>query len=239
MKELQKTVSKLSELRNHYVANINSVNDLRVHPNDIQFFNLFLTQLISQVIPYSPHIANSLNDIQTHLFVKGEVVTFNPFRFGSLGTILSYLKSNDFICNTSMYLNTPWNDVNEAIKKLLEDSSMANARLDYNQIGVAAREIYIMLAQKVYNPQVHKSDDGKKIGASDAKGMLTAYLQYELQEQKLVDYAIESVKLAETVTHMKTEDEKRVRCLVIAITSLVGIINNIYRECNLEFNNDR
>ena len=184
MKELQKTVAKLSELRNHYVANINNVNDLRVHPNDIKFFNTFLTQLISQVFPYSPHIANSLNDIQANLFVRGAIVTFNPFRFGSLGTVLSYLKSNDFICNTSMYLNTPWNDINEAVKKLLEDSSLANVRLDYNQIGVAAREIYIMLAQKVYNPELHKNDDGKKIGKADAKGMLTAYLKYELQEQK-------------------------------------------------------
>ena len=95
MKELQKTVAKLSELRNHYVANINNVNDLRVHPNDIKFFNTFLTQLISQVFPYSPHIANSLNDIQANLFVRGAIVTFNPFRFGSLGTVLSYLKSND------------------------------------------------------------------------------------------------------------------------------------------------
>ena len=34
MKELQKTVDKLSELRNHYVANINNVNDLRVHPSE-------------------------------------------------------------------------------------------------------------------------------------------------------------------------------------------------------------
>ena len=177
MKELQKTVAKLSELRNHYVANINNVNDLRVHPNDIKFFNTFLTQLISQVLPYSPHIANSLNDIQANLFVRGAIITFNPFRFGSLGTVLAYLKSNDFICNTSMYLNTPWNDINEAVKKLLEDSSFANVRLDYNQIGVTAREIYIMLAQKVYNPELHKNDDGKKIGKADAKGMLTAYLK--------------------------------------------------------------
>ena len=230
MKELQKTVAKLSELRNHYVANINNVNDLRVHPNDIQFFNSFLTQLISQVFPYSPHIANSLNDIQANLFVRGAIVTFNPFRFGSLGTVLAYLKSNDFICNTSMYLNTSWNDINEAVKKLLEDSSLANVRLDYNQIGVAAREIYIMLAQKVYNPELHKNDDGKKIGKADAKGMLTAYLKYELQEQKLIDYATEAVKLAETVTHMKTEDIKRVQSLVIAVTSLVGIVNSVYRS---------
>ena len=228
MKELQKTVAKLSELRNHYVANINNVNDLRVHPNDIKFFNTFLTQLISQVFPYSPHIANSLNDIQANLFVRGAIVTFNPFRFGSLGTVLSYLKSNDFICNTSMYLNTPWNDINEAVKKLLEDSSLANVR--YNQIGVAAREIYILLAQKVYNPELHKNDDGKKIGKADAKGMLTAYLKYELQEQKLIDYATEAVKLAETVTHMKTEDIKRVQSLVIAVTSLVGIVNSVYRS---------
>lgn len=104
MKELQKTVAKLSELRNHYVANINNVNDLRVHPNDIKFFNTFLTQLISQVFPYSPHIANSLKDIQANLFVRGAIVTFNPFRFGSLGTVLSYHSTSAFLMLFSFLL---------------------------------------------------------------------------------------------------------------------------------------
>lgn len=230
MKELQITVSKLSEIRDFYGSRINSSGgqDLTVHPVDKNAINSLLTKLISQVSPYSINIANMLIDIQQYLFVNG--ITFNPFCFGSLGTILEYIKSNDFICNSSMYINTPWNDINEAVKKLLEDSSMANVRLDYNQIGVAAREIYIMLAQKVYNPDLHKSADGKKIGKTDAKGMLAAYFKYKLQGQSLINYANEAIKLAETVTHMKTDDVKRVQSLVIAVTSLVGIVNSVYRN---------
>lgn len=230
MKQLQETVSKLSELRNHYASYINNANNWTVHPKDIQSFNTLISNLISQVLPYSPCIANMLIDIRNNLFQNTQVVMFNPFRFGALQTILCYLKSNDFICNTAMYLNTPWNDVNESVRKLLEDTSNASVRLDYNQVGVAAREIYIILAKKVYNPSIHKSEDGKKIGEADAKGMLTAFFNSELQGQSLKNYAIEAVKLAETVTHMKTEDVKRVQSLVIAVTSLVGIVNSVYKE---------
>ena len=63
-----------------------------------------------------------------------------------------------------------------------------------------------------------------------AKGMLTAYFNYKLQGQSLITYANEAVKLAETVTYMKTEDIKRVQSLVIAVTSLVGIVNSVYRS---------
>ena len=230
MKQLQETVSKLFELRNHYASYINNANNWTVHPNDIPAFNALISNLIGQVLPYSPCIANMLIDIRNNLFKNGQIVMFNPFRFGALEIILCYLKSNDFICNTAMYLNTPWVDVNESVKKLLEDASKARVRLDYNQIGVTAREIYIILAKKVYNPAIHENDDGKKIGESDAKGMLTAFFNYELQGQSLKSYANEAVKLAETVTHMKTEDVKRVQSLVIAVTSLVGIVNSVYKE---------
>lgn len=229
MKQLQATVSKLSELRNHYASYINNANNWTVNPNDIPAFNSLISNLISQILPYSPCIANMLIDIRNNLFVNGPIITFNSFRFGSLGTILCYLKSNDFICNTAMYLSTPWIDINESVKKLLEDASKASVRLDYNQIGVAAREVYIMLAKKVYNPAIHKNEDDKKIGEADAKGMLTAFFNYELQGQSLKNYANEAVKLAETVTHMKTEDVKRVQSLIIAVTSLVGIVNSVHK----------
>lgn len=59
MKQLQETVSKLSELRNHYASYINNANNWTVHPKDIQSFNTLISNLISQVLPYSPCIANT------------------------------------------------------------------------------------------------------------------------------------------------------------------------------------
>ena len=164
-----------------------------------------------------------------NLFIQNQngFIALNPFRFGSLRTIINYLRSMDFICNFARYINTPWEDINQSVQKILEDASCAKDRLEFNQVGVACRETYILLAKKVYNYDIHKDFSIKNISDSDAKGMLSAYLTYHSQNDKLKKYVQEAVALAETVTHMKTDDYQRMNSLVIAVVSLVGIINNI------------
>lgn len=96
-----------------------------------------------------------MNDIYQYLFDKQGVI--NPYRFGVLGFLLRYLKSYDFICESAKYVRTPWANVNDAVKKLLFDANNVENRLDYNQVGVAAREIYILLAKKVFSGEVRKN----------------------------------------------------------------------------------
>ena len=93
-------------------------------------------------------------------------------RFGALGVVLRYLQSDDFICDSARYIRTPWQDVNAALKKILADANSVETRIDYNQVGVAARELFIILAQKVYTSEVKKAT-GRNISVADAKGMLS------------------------------------------------------------------
>ena len=230
MKELQIIVDKLRDIYKLYAMNINNGVILLVHPNDKNNIEYLINNLIEKVKPFSENISVSLKDIKNHLFILGPTIQINPFRFGALGAILSYLKSNDFISNYAKYIKTAWQDINVAVKKLLEDSSMANDRFSYNQVGVLGREIYILLAQKVFDKNIHVLPDTIEIGNTDTKRMLEAYFDYELQQKELKNYAKAAVKLAEKVTHNKSEDKQSMNTLVVAVISLVGIVNNVYQN---------
>lgn len=230
MIELQKTVKQLREMRRYYAVKINEIGGSLVFITlpDFNAINLNLSNLIKQVKPFSECISNMLEDIRRNLFCfNNGLYTFNPYRFGALGVILDYLSSEDFICNVAKYLITPWQDVNEALTNLLLEASEAKVRLDYNKVGVVARELYIMLARKVYNKDKHVHPEGKKISASDAKGMLTSYIECELHDDKLKKYIFDAIELAEPVTHTKEINKMRMNDLMIAVISVVGLVNNI------------
>lgn len=230
MNDFQILVDKLRDIYKLYAVNINNGLLVIVHPIDKKNIEHLLNELIEKVKPFSENIYNSLSDIRTNLFIIGPATQLNPFRFGALGTILSYLKSDDFVSNYAKYIKTDWKDINLAIQKLLKDSSMANDRLSYNQVGVLGREIYIMLAQKVFIKEIHISSDGMEISYTDTKRMLESYFDYELQRKEIKDYAKAAVKLAEKVTHDKTDDKQSMHTLIVAVISLVGIVNNVHKN---------
>ena len=187
--------------------------------------------MITQVTLFSAHISQSLREIYSNLYINyNGCVYFNSFNFGGLGRILNYLSSKDFICNFAKYITTPWEDINDSLSLLLEKASTAKNRLEYNQAGVTARELYILLAKKVYDKDIHSGIDGKKISEADAKGMLEAYLISKAQNEKVRKYVEAAVNLAETVTHLKTEDKERLNTLVVAVVTLVGLVNNLYHN---------
>ena len=142
--------------------------------------------------------------------------------------MLRYLQSEEFTCDIARYIRTPWQDINDAIKKLLIDANCVDTRIDYNQVGVAARELFIMLAQKVYSPEV-KQAAGRAISSSDAKGMLEAFFAYKSTDADVKRYAKETIKLAEPLTHTKSEKEEKMKTLIMAVVCLAGIVNTVYK----------
>ena len=143
--------------------------------------------------------------------------------------MLRYLQSEEFTCDIARYICTPWQDINDAIKKLLIDANSVNTRIDFNQVGVAARELFIMLAQKVYSPEV-KQAAGRAISSSDAKGMLEAFFAYKSTDADVKRYAKETIKLAEPLTHTKSEKEEKMKTLIMAVVCLAGIVNTVYKS---------
>jgi hypothetical protein len=112
----------------------------------------------------------------------------------------------------------------------LKSSATVTNRLEYNQVGVAAREVYLLLAQKVYDSEKLKNYYRMDVGMSDAKRILEFYLLAEEQNESLKKYIDSAISLADTVTHIKTADNKRLNTLIIAVISVIGLVNDKYRD---------
>lgn len=235
MKDIRDNVKKLQNFYSSLARIINGGGVVALNRWDTEAALLRIQQLKIKVQPYSKSCAFMLEDIQSKLFVPNPdgSTGINPFRFGKLEAVLLYLESSDFVCDFAKYIDTPWEDINHSIKKLLTDSANASDRLSYNQIGVLGREIYIMLGKKVYKPEMNNREDGKKISEADAKGMISSYIEYVLKgtsSKELKDYADSAIKLAEHVTHSKSETKTDMDSLVTSVIALAAVINIIYKN---------
>ena len=232
MKDILKDAQELRRFYDYYRAQLNgSRNPVLVPLGDVSLIQRLLDQLHQKTRFISPTMSAELADIRQYLFVvQGPgICSFNFSKFGALGVVLRYLQSEEFTCDIARYIRTPWQDINDAIKKLLIDANCVDTRIDYNQVGVAARELFIMLAQKVYSPEV-KQAAGRAISSSDAKGMLEAFFAYKSTDADVKRYAKETIKLAEPLTHTKSEKEEKMKTLIMAVVCLAGIVNTVYRS---------
>ena len=232
MKDILKDAQELRRFYDYYRAQLNgSRNPVLVPSGDASLIQRLLDQLHKKTLFISPTMSAELADIRQYLFVaQGPgIYIFNISKFGALGVVLRYLQSEEFTCDIARYIRTPWQDINDAIKKLLIDANSVNTRIDYNQVGVAARELFIMLAQKVYSPEV-KQAAGRAISSSDAKGMIEAFFAYKSTDADVKRYAKETIKLAEPLTHTKSENEEKMKTLIMAVVCLAGIVNSVYRS---------
>ena len=230
IKNINTHVEELLRVHDYYRATINNNPGRAVlvtQPDYFYMLNL-IGQLRNEINEFNPTISKELGDIYQYLFDNQGVI--NPYRFGVLGFILRYLKSYEFICESAKYIRTPWADVNDAVKKLIVDANNVENRLDYNQVGVAAREIYILLAKKVFSEEVSKKFADKNIGNADAKGMLDAFFEFKSTDSDVRRYAKEAIKLAEPLAHTKTENQEKMKALLIAVIALVGIVTAVYQS---------
>lgn len=233
MKEIIKNTQELKRIFDFYLVQINrGINPVYVHSGDIAQMKTYLEKLSKSIRSISPTLSSELSDIHEHLYVSygPGLYVFNPYRFGALGAVLRYLQSPEFACDTAKYLHTPWKDVNDALKKLLEDANSVNTRIDYNQVGVAARELFIMLAKKVFTPEIQKVAAGRNIGISDAKGMLEAFFDYKSTDDDVKKYAKETIKLAEPLTHTKSENNEKMKTVVMSVVCLVAIVDAVIQS---------
>lgn len=233
MKDILKDAQELRRFYDYYRAQLNSGgNPIIVPQKDVSQILAYIDRLSRDAQLVSPSMSAELADIRQYLFVVQGlgICFFNFYKFGALGVVLRYLQSEEFACDIARYVRTPWQDVNDAIKKLLVDANSVNTRIDYNQVGVAARELFIMLAQKVYSPEVKQVAAGRNISPSDAKGMLEAFFDYKSTDADVKKYAKETIKLAEPLTHTKSENVEKMRTLIMAVVCLAGIVNAVFES---------
>ena len=122
-----------------------------------------------------------------------------------------------------------WERIRRTVTKIKRDSSIAKNEEDFQSIGLLCREVIISLAQAVYNPVVHGSEDEKGviIGKTDAVRMIGNYISIELSGSsydELRAYAKNTNKLANRLTHERNATKKD---MLLSVSSTIALINFI------------
>ena len=97
----------------------------------------------------------------------------------------------------------------------------------YQAVGLLCREALISTAQVVYDPQLHRVSDNVPPSATDAKGMLGAYIAAELSggpNEAARRYAKASLELASNLQHHRTADYHQAALCAVAAASVVGLV---------------
>jgi hypothetical protein len=122
---------------------------------------------------------------------------------------------------------TGWVKIDSSIEEARRRLAEAKDEIGYQQVGLICRETLISLAQTVYSPARHPILDGIEASATDAKRMLEAYLQIELDghsNEVARKHARASLEFANDLTHKRTATFKNAALCAEATTSVINII---------------
>jgi len=100
-----------------------------------------------------------------------------------------------------------WLRADRGLTKVWSQIEYARHEEDFQAVGLLCRETLISLAQVVYDPTRHATGEGKEPSPTDAKRMLEAYIEHELQgssNEAARKYAKASLDLANALQHKRT-----------------------------------
>lgn len=127
------------------------------------------------------------------------------------------------------YEETGWERIDRSIAEMQEKLPLADTEEKCNAIALIGRQTEILIAREVYNPDIHGRYDGDtEIGNADAKRMLKAYLDYELNNtDKITKWVKASFDLCNQLTHDFSATHRNVAICVCAVKSLAEVIKTI------------
>ena len=143
---------------------------------------------------------------------------------------LSYFDDTEYSNSIETFVELDdWERIRRTVTKIKRDSSIAKNEEDFQSIGLLCREVIISLAQAVYNPVVHGTEDEKGviIGETDAVRMIGNYISIELSgssNDELRAYAKNTNKLANRLTHERNATKKD---MLLSVSSTIALINFI------------
>ena len=123
---------------------------------------------------------------------------------------------------------TLWEKVNRSLseaKKLLVDASTEE---QFQAVGVFCRETLITLAQIVYDPSKHLTEDNVKPSKTDAKRMLSAYFSHEYSgssNEAVRRQAKATLDVANSLQHKRTAEYKDAALCVEATSTIVNTVS--------------
>ena len=131
---------------------------------------------------------------------------------------------------------TGWEKINRNIALARARLIAAQTELEFQNVGLICRETLTDLAQQVFDPEKHPVTEVDKVGKTDAKRMLDAYISHELtgpSNEEVRGHAKAAFKLANALTHRRTATFREAALCLEATASLVNIVAIISGRRNL------
>ena len=122
---------------------------------------------------------------------------------------------------------TGWTRVDRALGKMREQLASATDEEDYQAVGLLGRELFVSLAQAVYDPNIHPPTDDTKPSDTDAKRMLDAVIASQLggkSNETPRRYAKSALALANELVHKRTAEFQLAALCAEATASTINII---------------
>lgn len=125
---------------------------------------------------------------------------------------------------------TGWERVDRGLGKARTQFAAAGVEEDWQAVGLLCREVLISLAQAVYDPAIHRTEDGVTPSSTDAKRMIEAYVGREFSGasfQEVRAHARASVDLTLNLQHRRTATRQLADLCLEATSSTVAVISII------------
>ncbi len=122
---------------------------------------------------------------------------------------------------------TGWERVDRGVYEVRRRLEQAENEEQYQAVGLLCRETLISLAQVVFDPQRHPTEDGVTPSETDGKRMLDAYVAAELAggaNEGVRRHAKAALSLANDLQHHRTATFRQAALCAEATTSVVNII---------------
>lgn len=122
---------------------------------------------------------------------------------------------------------TGWPRVDRGVEEIRRRLEQAENEEQFQAVGLLCREVLISLAQVIYDPVSHPSEDGVTPSETDAKRMLDSYLAAELSgapNEGIRRHAKAALALANDLQHHRTATYRQAALCAEASTSVVNLI---------------
>jgi len=122
---------------------------------------------------------------------------------------------------------TGWQKVDRQLQEARLRLDTAKSEEQYQAVGLLCREVFISVAQEVYDPDLHLSPDSIVPSNTDAGRMLELFFNVELEgsgNKEARSHAKAALRLALALQHKRTADFRMAAFCAEATSSVVNIL---------------
>lgn len=134
-------------------------------------------------------------------------------------------------------VETPWEEINNLQKKLIESMNNSNSSIDFQGIGLIARTIMEKLAKIVFNPKIHIAPEMVDVTDGKYKNQFHTYITTVLNgssnkelrsfAKSAVEFTENAIDLMNQTTHKLDVQRHFAEVCVISTISVINLIKAV------------